>query len=615
MYLSVHVSLLLAGITKRADIQHRFRWVQCQLDHIRTLRTGRDIKTALQRLPPNLNETYDDILKRVPVADLEYLRRALQFVVFSARPMTIVEVAEAIVIQPGMHDIDEDDRLQRPEDLLDMGSSLFAQDHQAQGDKRLLELSHYSVKEYLLSDRTRNGPVSDVFLDKVLAQASISKCCLTYLAFEVFDSAWKDFDIQTQTPQKPDMIETHIDSAAHGHLERLSMYPFLGYSALHLFDHCKDEAVQKVMAPLIRETFSPERSGSFRNMTYTCVFNLANDWEYMYMRVFQYSLLTIAARFGLKVIVQDLLDHGVPADSLCPTPAWVEYDDKPRSALCHVAESGNEVMCNILLRAGAQVNNSSFDHDCPLSAAARSGEPAVVRLLLDAGADVQRNTKLIALSLLTCWWRFLERRPGQIQILELFREAGARWVTMALLHALSKICGQILRHFTEVQANNSDDDHEIAEVAVHIHEAIEGLEDFVWAALQWLLQDRKGVIGLKAMLEVLILALYNSQPQLLRQDVSSFARKYKAEEVLAENLMHIYFDPEYPGDETPIVASHAVPSANLLILPWKEKGNQNTQPTTTGSAAWKPQDFIICGDFLRSFMRSRWDPAFVNFYD
>ena len=65
---------------------------------------------ALKQLPPDLDQTYDNILLSVRPADHEYLRRALQFVVFSARPMTMVEVAEAVIVEPGMLEVDEDAR-------------------------------------------------------------------------------------------------------------------------------------------------------------------------------------------------------------------------------------------------------------------------------------------------------------------------------------------------------------------------------------------------------------------------------------------------------------------------------------------------------------------------
>ena len=81
------------------------------MDHIKGLRTAKDVKIALQRLPPDLDSTYDDILLRVGRDDKEYLKRALKLFIFSRRPMTLIEVAETI-IEPGISEIDEDAQLQ-----------------------------------------------------------------------------------------------------------------------------------------------------------------------------------------------------------------------------------------------------------------------------------------------------------------------------------------------------------------------------------------------------------------------------------------------------------------------------------------------------------------------
>ena len=160
---------------------HKFRWVQCQVDRIRTLRTANDVKHALGGLPPDLDQTYDNILLSVQPQDQEMLRNALQLVVFSARPLHVREVAEAVIIEPGTSEIDEDDRLQRPEDLLDIGKSLFVQNHTSHPTARFLELSHYSVKEYLLSERIKKGQAAAFAIDETCAELYNATCLLTYL--------------------------------------------------------------------------------------------------------------------------------------------------------------------------------------------------------------------------------------------------------------------------------------------------------------------------------------------------------------------------------------------------------------------------------------------------
>ena len=194
---------------------------------------------ALKQLPPDLDQTYDNILLSVRPVDHEYLRRALQFVVFSARPMTMVEVAEAVIVEPGMSELDEDARLQRPEDLLDIGRSIFTQVVNGSHGGTYLELSHYSVKEYLLSERARKGPAAGFAMDETQAEINNATCCITYLSLEVFEDKWNDFDARTWDRGDHHDIGCEEDFLVRQHYERLENYPLLDYAAKSCLDIAK----------------------------------------------------------------------------------------------------------------------------------------------------------------------------------------------------------------------------------------------------------------------------------------------------------------------------------------------------------------------------------------
>ena len=439
------------------------------------LRTAKDIKTALQQLPPDLDQTYDNILLSVRPADHEYLRRALQLLVFSARPLTLDEAAEAVIVEPGMSEIDEDARLQRPEDLLDIGKSLFVQESITGCNQRLLELSHYSVKEYLLSERARHGPAAAFAIDETQAEMANAICCLTYLGLDVFEDLWKDFDSKTWVQddnQDTGLEEDFLISQQH---ERLKLYPFLDYAAKACFRHCRLEAVQNVVAPLVRKTLAAERSGQFRNMTYTCVFKPNESWQILYMRVFRYSLISVASRYGLTTIVQDLLDHGVPADYLPPIPSWVEELPEGQTALYRAADFRHEKLCKILIDAGANVNGE-HSYDCPLSAAGRAGSSALLQMLLDADADVRKDARPIAETLLVAWWKYAEGDMRWRDVLEVFRNAGARWLTIGLLAAFSRSTAPLIKCVIELLADEAGLPRGSLTLHGSFHNAVEGIE-------------------------------------------------------------------------------------------------------------------------------------------
>ena len=595
---------------------NRFRWVQCQVDHIRTLRTAKDVKLALQQLPPNLDQTYDNILLSVRPADHDYLRRVLQLLVFSARPLTLYEAAEAIIVEPGVSEIDEDARLQRPEDLLEIGKSLFVQEVITDCNPRLLELSHYSVKEYLLSKRARQGPAAAFAIDEAQAELANTTCCLTYLGLKVFEDLWKDFDAKTWVQDDNQDSGVEEDFLIFQQHERLKLYPFLDYAAKECFTHCKLEAIQKAVARLVRKILAGETSGQFRNMTYTCVFKPYESWQTLYMRVFRYSLISAAARYGLTMIVQDLLDHDVPADYLPMIPSWVEEDPECRPALYHAAYFRHSRTCKILIEAGAKVNGE-HECDCPLAAAGRGGDPAVVKVLLDAGADVNKGLRSIAEMLLAAWWKYTEGDTRWKEILDLFRDAGAKWSTIGLLAAFSRSMAPLMDRIVELLGDEAGLPRGSLTLHDPFHHAVEDIDINTLNALQWLVQDKYGVDGFKGCIKYLICAIYDSQPHLFKCTPKFSRPKYSVDEVLAENLIRMYFQPIRTVDSES--GWDAADEDNILTVRWDNVSSlspteRQRVPFTMITLA-EAEGLIVCGDILRALIRDRWADKYAHFFE
>jgi hypothetical protein len=131
------------------------------------------------RILGNINEEYSqDVLK------------ILQWLAYSARPLSIEEVAKVIaIIVEGDPRFDPELRLPEPRDILTMCSSLVTTAtstiYDSYGSTREIEelrLAHFSVKEYLVSDRVRTGPTSRYSIGKC-ADEYIAQTCLTYLLY------------------------------------------------------------------------------------------------------------------------------------------------------------------------------------------------------------------------------------------------------------------------------------------------------------------------------------------------------------------------------------------------------------------------------------------------
>lgn len=182
----------------------------------------------MKSLPQDLDETYERILLGIKNEDdIKLMRRVLKLIIFAVRPMTIEEVAEAIVIEEGIESLDEDVRLNDPMSLLTIcGGILSLTD-------RYIGLSHYSVQQYLTSERTRQGRASQFFIAEEEADLEISKICLTYLGFQNFDIP--------------------IANAKIGN--RFEHFPFYYYAAENWFRHAKGESINESLTKLATKAF------------------------------------------------------------------------------------------------------------------------------------------------------------------------------------------------------------------------------------------------------------------------------------------------------------------------------------------------------------------------
>ena len=608
----------------------RFRWVQCQIDHIRTLRTANDIKKALGKLPPGLDETYDAILLSVPSEDQEVLRKALQLICFSARPLRLAEVAEAVIVEPGISYIDDDDRLQRPEDLLDIGKSLFVQDG---GRSKYLELSHFSVKEYLISERIKRGPAVTFAVDEDMANRENAICLLTYLGLKVFEDDFQRHVKEIWYPTTEKDCRREADVLAREHTQHLQEYPLLDYAAKScLRHHCRAASVQRAVSTLILDSFSSTYNGRFMNMTYTCVF-IPDDPLSSYDRLFRYSLMNCAAHFNLTIIVQDLLAAKTPVDCLPPRPAAIKPYPEGQTALYRAADFGHEDLCKILIDAGASVHGVER-YDCPLSSACRSGKPAIVRMILEAGASVVKDARPLAETQVTIWWRLVEEKTEdkwQI-ILNVLRDAGARWSTIGLLAAFSKSTKPLIDRAMELI---EDDGPEKWLQKGLFNDLVDERMQNTLDALQWLVQDDAGISGFKTSLLKIFHAIHESQPHLFAQEGRVSAR-HSIGELMAENLIHIYFRPSSAAPKDGATATVKPSSEDILDATWDNVSltqgktiiGKSTSEKASSLAAllgydsssredreWNEENLIVNGQILRAWRRGRWEEQYVHFFD
>ena len=135
----------------------------------------------MAELPATLDETYERILNNIPSGDFEEARAALQWLICSVGPMDIDEVAEAATLKPYRCSLDPDQKYRTSDDILKIFGSLVTTVPDRYGGPVKLRFTHYSVKEYLLSSRIREGPASRFSARVSEANLYVAQTSLSYL--------------------------------------------------------------------------------------------------------------------------------------------------------------------------------------------------------------------------------------------------------------------------------------------------------------------------------------------------------------------------------------------------------------------------------------------------
>ena len=426
----------------------RFRWVFCQLETLQHC-LPQNISRALRELPPSLDETYERVLKEIVTANRQQACRLLHCLTAARRPLRVKELAEILALdfdgaKDGIPELKEDWRWEdQKETVLSTCTSLIAV--VGDGCQRVVQFSHFSVKEFLTSDRlaTSSVDVSLFHIPPEPAHTVIVKACLgillqsdngvggakakhrsplakyaaehwvSHAQFEqvsthiqvgmrrLFDSekpyfrAWlKLYDIDTRW-------SILGDSKAFGDTKMLIRRPRgspLYYASLcgfrDLAAHLVDEHPQNVNARAGRN-LSP-LGAALRNKHFHIAELLHQHGADVEIRDDEnHTLLHLASVVGSIDIGQWLLTHGGDANSV---------EDNHESSLHLAAKCGRIEFVRMLLMYRIFVNAKNKDNRTPLHLASEVGHAGIVWLLLHHGADIatqdlRHNTPLhLALS-------------------------------------------------------------------------------------------------------------------------------------------------------------------------------------------------------------------------
>jgi ankyrin repeat protein len=396
----------------------------CQLDTLAQCRNRAMLRKSLATLPQTLDQTYDRILTAISEQDRDFAMRILQWLTFSARPLSVKEVAEIVAIDVAREPaFDRDEVLEDPLEALNICSSLVTvtsnkAKRRSKPARQVIALAHYSVREYLVSDRIKQGSAKQYSMQEVECHSAIATGSLKYLmqfqqpisddVMESFVLARYSAEFWSSHLQKTgDKIE-HVSQLATSlmaiekpvyltwirlcDLERSSQKPNMGRSlddvATPLY-YCALLGLRIVTRLLLdRGADVNAQGGLFGNALQAAsakgheqiVTMLLNEGARANAQGGYYGdALQAASLKGYERIVTVLLNEGANVNA---------QDGLYGNALQAASLEGHEQIVTVLLNEGADVNAQGGDYGNALQAASAEGHEQVVTILLDRGADV-----------------------------------------------------------------------------------------------------------------------------------------------------------------------------------------------------------------------------------
>ncbi|KAJ7114802.1 hypothetical protein C8R44DRAFT_709937 [Mycena epipterygia] len=424
-----------------------FRLAACLLHEISRSKLNPDLDTRLALLPGDLFGIYSRFLKSIDQTDFVYVATVLRWLVYSAQPITLLELEDALAFDfsnPRRYVFDPAKRTGYAIGVCRLLEGLVTME----GRERVrVSLAHASVADYLLSDQFTEEHIYD--LKEGCSHTFIAQTCVCYLLYFV--------DHTFTTEILPDFPLASY-AAQYWHYHLLFCCTNRGLilaSAMHLLE---DESTQYIALKHLgnhNPMIPPLTLCSHLGYSEGVQFLLENGVD---VNTDDGRPLVAASHKGHTDIVRLLLDNDVDVDA----------DDG--NALVKASEQGHTETVRVLLENGADVNASQggalrsasgqnhidtvrllLENSADINMSGALGRTDIIRLLLENGADINLDGgKALAAA----------SEEGHIDIVHLLLENGADINAdggKALMHAAKEghtdIVHLLLENGAEVNEN------------------------------------------------------------------------------------------------------------------------------------------------------------------
>ena len=348
------------------QLSNRFRWVFCQLEILRHCLPS-SVRRFLEELPESLDETYERVLREIKKPNRDHALRLLQCIVVAIRPLHVEELAEVLAV-----DFDDAEGIPRlnpgwrwedqEQALLTSCSSLIT--IAGTGHSRIVQFSHFSVKEYLTSTRlaTSTQDLLRYHISLEPAHTVLAQACLGIM-------------LQPETLIEPNVVAKPS--------------PLAGYAAEQWVVHAQFENVSLRLQRAIEYLFDPDKP---HFTTWLQLHDIDIDpnaestlFEFTPILKSASTPLYYAALCGFQHPVEQLIlrypQHVNAIGGYYMTPAVA-------------ALAGRHFrLAQLLRRSGSSVDPQGDFNKTPLHSAAYYGDLETVQILLDCKANVNARAE------------------------------------------------------------------------------------------------------------------------------------------------------------------------------------------------------------------------------
>jgi ankyrin repeat protein len=390
--------------------------VYCQLEALRHCLPP-SVARILEELPETLDETYERVLREINKANREHARRLLQCLTAALRPLRVEELAEVLAIdfdapaQGGIAQLNPKWRwADQHQAVLSTCSSLIA--IVDDGESKVVQFSHFSVKEYLTSDRLAHSStdVSRYYIDLEPAHTILAQACLGVLL----------------------RLDDHFDE------DNVDDIPLVEYASRHWVDHARFENVRSRIRDAMEYFFDADKP----HWTPWCrVQTIDVSWGRFTAgdELNDAFPLYYASLGGFYDLAEHLVgkhpEHINARGGRMVTPLVAALHGK----YFKVAE--------LLHRHGADVDVRGFLERTPFHAACANGLVDIVHWLLNHGAGANAQNKSLFTPL------HYAANEGQLQVLQILIEHNAD-IHIREMYGFSPLhmaaCARVKRHQVEI---------------------------------------------------------------------------------------------------------------------------------------------------------------------